>query len=224
MTAASSSTPTSSNAASVPLCSIARMHSSPVTTRARRTGPASPRSSKPANCTASIRKPTSPTCSPSSSISGPPRASTSSCPGPGRPSDRSTVSPPNPDAHSPHSKSSHQTRGAKRPLTSKRVPVRLIEIRGASHTTVRTGPYTAVRRIVRWAGPWHARHQWQSSIAKLKSVTPSQLMMCRLVVGERAHQRPKQKAERPNDPQPVCRNRAAGADRDRGQWQRSGKR
>ena len=27
------------------------------------------------------------------------------------------------------------------------------------------------------------------------------LMMCRLVVGERAHQRPKQKAERPNDPQ-----------------------
>ena len=36
--------------------------------------------------TASIRKPTSPTCSPSSSISGPPRASTNSCPGPGRPS------------------------------------------------------------------------------------------------------------------------------------------
>ena len=26
-------------------------------------------------------------------------------------------------------------------------------------------------------------------------------MMCRLVVGERAHQRPKQKAEHPNDPQ-----------------------
>ena len=25
-------------------------------------------------------------------------------------------------------------------------------------------------------------------------------MMCRLVVGERAHQRPKQKAEHPNDP------------------------
>ena len=45
------------------------------------------------------------------------------------------------------------------------------------------------------------RGQWQSSFAKLKSVAPSQLMMCRLVVGERAHQRPKQKAKRPNDPQ-----------------------
>ena len=40
--------------------------------------------SRPANCTASIRKPTSPTCSPSSSISGPNLASTSSCPGPGQ--------------------------------------------------------------------------------------------------------------------------------------------
>ncbi len=86
MMAASSSTPTSSNEASVPLYSIARMHSSPVTIRVRKTGPASRRSSRPANCTASIRKPTSPTCLPSSSISGPPRALTSSCPGPGRPS------------------------------------------------------------------------------------------------------------------------------------------
>jgi hypothetical protein len=40
MTAASSSTPISSSAASAPLCSIARMHSSPAT-RERRTGPAS---------------------------------------------------------------------------------------------------------------------------------------------------------------------------------------
>ena len=40
--------------------------------------------SKLANCMASIRKPTSPTCSQNSSISGQPRASTSSCPGPGR--------------------------------------------------------------------------------------------------------------------------------------------
>ena len=45
----------------------------------RRTGQPSPHSSRPANCTASIRKPTSPTCSPNSSISGQPRASRSSC-------------------------------------------------------------------------------------------------------------------------------------------------
>jgi hypothetical protein len=50
----------------------------------QRTGLALLRSSRPANCMASIRKPTSPTCSSSSSISGPNRASTNSCPGPGR--------------------------------------------------------------------------------------------------------------------------------------------
>lgn len=40
------------------------------------------------SCTGSIRKPTSPTCSPSSLISDPRRRSTSSCPGPGQPSAR----------------------------------------------------------------------------------------------------------------------------------------
>jgi hypothetical protein len=66
------------------LCSIGRTRSSPATIKGRKTGQPSPRSSRPANCTASIRYPTSPTCSPSSSISGQPRASTSSCPGPWR--------------------------------------------------------------------------------------------------------------------------------------------
>ena len=45
---------------------------------------ASLRLSRPANSTASIRKPTSPTCSQSSSISGRPIASTNSSPGPGQ--------------------------------------------------------------------------------------------------------------------------------------------
>jgi hypothetical protein len=54
------------------LYSIARMHSSRVTIRARRTGPASLRSSKLPSCTKSIRRPSSPTCSPNSSIFGPP--------------------------------------------------------------------------------------------------------------------------------------------------------
>jgi hypothetical protein len=65
---------------------------SPARIWGRKTGPASRRSSKPANCMASIRKPTSPTRSPSSSISGRPRALTNSCPGPGRPSSRPTNS------------------------------------------------------------------------------------------------------------------------------------
>src|SRR6266478_3406116 len=121
MTAASSSTPTSSNEAFVLWCLIARMRSSPVTIRARRTGPALLRSSKPANCTASIRKPTSPTCSPSSSISGPPRASTSSCPGPGRPSARPINSrrdaPNRAAAPAQKIKSSRQSRAVRRPLT-----------------------------------------------------------------------------------------------------------
>jgi hypothetical protein len=67
----------------------------PTTTRRirrQKTGPASLRSLRPASCTASIRKPTSPTCSPSSSICGLPRASTNSCPGSGRPSSRPTNS------------------------------------------------------------------------------------------------------------------------------------
>ena len=66
------------------LCSIERTRSSPATIKGRRSGQPSPRLSRPANCMASIRKPTSPTCSQNSSISGQPRASTSSCPGPGR--------------------------------------------------------------------------------------------------------------------------------------------
>ena len=83
-TAASNSTPASSREVCVPLCSIERTRSSPATIKGRRTGQPSPRLSRPANCMASIRKPTSPTCSQNSSISGQPRASTSSCPGPGR--------------------------------------------------------------------------------------------------------------------------------------------
>src|SRR5215216_4190272 len=100
-----------------PSCSIAKMHSSPATIRARRTGPALLRSSKLANCTASIRKPTSPTCSPSSSICGPPRISTNSCPGPGRPS-APPGSPRNSESRrSLSKKSSRQSRATRRPLT-----------------------------------------------------------------------------------------------------------
>ena len=47
-----------------------------------------------ANEKASSRRPTSPTCSKSSSICGPPRASTNSCPGPGRPSSHTASSRP----------------------------------------------------------------------------------------------------------------------------------
>src|SRR3954451_18290046 len=72
------------------------------------TGHASPRSSRPASSTASIRKPGSPTFSPSSSISGPPHASTSSCRG---------VGPALDDA--PHKQSaSHHRRGGNAPLTN----------------------------------------------------------------------------------------------------------
>jgi hypothetical protein len=60
------------------------MRSSPGTMGVQRTGLVLLRSSRPANCTPSIRKPTSPRFSPSSSISGPNRVSTSSCPGPGQ--------------------------------------------------------------------------------------------------------------------------------------------
>ncbi len=66
------------------LFSIVKMHCSLATIRAPRTGHASLRSSKLASCTVSTRKPTSPTCSPSSSTCGRPRALTSSCHGPGR--------------------------------------------------------------------------------------------------------------------------------------------
>ena len=52
------------------------MSSAPI--KGRRTGRPSPHLSRPANCMVSIRKPTSPTCSQSSSISGLHRASTSS--------------------------------------------------------------------------------------------------------------------------------------------------
>ena len=101
------------------LCSIAKTRSLPVTIRGRRTGPALLRSSKPANCTASTRKPTSPTCSPSSSISGPPRVSTNSCPGPGGPSVPPTNSrrdTPN-RAAVPAKKSSRQSQVIRGPLT-----------------------------------------------------------------------------------------------------------
>ena len=93
----------------------------PATIRGRRTGPALLRSSKPANCTASIRKPTSPTCSPGSSISGPPRVSTNSCPGPGAPS-----APPNSRRDKPNraavpaKKSSRQSHVIRGPLTQDR--------------------------------------------------------------------------------------------------------
>jgi hypothetical protein len=58
------------------LRSIARTLCLPATISARRTGPASLRLLKPASSTASTRKPTSQTYSPSSSISGPRPAST----------------------------------------------------------------------------------------------------------------------------------------------------
>ena len=86
---------------------IARTRSSPATIRGRRTGPA----------LASTRKPTSPTCLPSSSISGPPRVSTNSCPGPGRPSTPRIASRRDGRRRSTK-KSSHQIRAIKRPLTA----------------------------------------------------------------------------------------------------------
>src|SRR4249919_3366699 len=79
-TAASNSTPTSWKEVSVRLCSIEKTRCSLATIKGRRTGRPSPHLSRPANCMVSIRKPTSPTCSQSSSISGLHRASTSSCP------------------------------------------------------------------------------------------------------------------------------------------------
>jgi len=64
-------------------------------------------------------QPTSPTCSPSSSISGLPRVSTSSCPGPGPPSAlRSAARRDAPNrAAAPAIKSSHQSRVIERPFT-----------------------------------------------------------------------------------------------------------
>ena len=69
---------------SVRLCSIGKTRCSLATIKGRRTGRPSPHLSRPANCMVSIRKPTSPTCSQSSSISGLHRASTSSCLGVGQ--------------------------------------------------------------------------------------------------------------------------------------------
>ena len=66
------------------LCSIGKTRCSLATIKGRRTGRPSPHLSRPANCMVSIRKPTSPTCSQSSSISGLHRASTSSCLGVGQ--------------------------------------------------------------------------------------------------------------------------------------------
>ena len=83
-TAASNSTPTSWKEVSVRLCSIEKTRCSLATIKGRRTGRPSPHLSRPANCMVSIRKPTSPTCSQSSSISGLHRASTSSCLGVGQ--------------------------------------------------------------------------------------------------------------------------------------------
>ena len=83
-TAASNSTPTSWKEVSVQLCSIGKTRCSLATIKGRRTGRPSPHLSRPANCIVSIRKPTSPTCSQSSSISGLHRASTSSCLGVGQ--------------------------------------------------------------------------------------------------------------------------------------------
>ena len=102
--------------------SIARTRSSPATIRGQRIGPVLLPSSKPANCTASIRKPTSPTCSPSWSTSGLLRASTSSCPGPGRPSTPPTNSRRDPPIapQFPAKKSSRQSRVIRGPLTPHR--------------------------------------------------------------------------------------------------------
>src|SRR3954451_24559230 len=83
-TAASNSTPTSWKEVSVRLCSIGKTRCSLATIKGRRTGRPSPHLSRPANCMVSIRKPTSPTCSQSSSISGLHRALTSSCLGVGQ--------------------------------------------------------------------------------------------------------------------------------------------
>src|SRR5512132_1388537 len=84
MTAGSRSTPIPSSVRSGRLPSIARMRCLPVTIWVPKTGPFSPRSSKPASCAASTPRLTSPTCLASSSTAGRTAASPNSPPGLGK--------------------------------------------------------------------------------------------------------------------------------------------